>query len=188
MDDFTLLPDESVVTRNDDVTYGNRSMFGNGSKGALILTSRRLVLLKKGMFGKVKDVSSFALSDIIISNGHPQVQARKRPFNPSMDVYFTGGEESFRFTWPEEAAEFAAAVISTITGQEVEVASGDDKFIENAAAALEKINHIANKLRRTFGLQSTETMSADCPGCGASLTGTAGETVKCPYCGTYHTF
>ena len=138
MDDFTLLPDESVVTRNDDVTYGNRSMFGNGSKGALILTSRRLVLLKKGMFGKVKDVSSFALSDIIISNGQPQVQARKRPFNPSMDVYFTGGEESFRFTWPEEAAEFAAAVISTITGQEVEVASGDDKFIENAAAAMEK--------------------------------------------------
>ena len=68
------------------------------------------------------------------------------------------------------------------------MASGDDKFIENAAAAMEKINHIANKLRRTFGLQSTETMSADCPGCGASLTGTAGETVKCPYCGTYHTF
>ena len=188
MDDCTLLPDEVVVTRNDDVIYGNKTLFGNGSKGSLILTSKRLVLLKKGMLGKIKDVSSFALSDIIISNGQPQVQAQKRPFNPSMDVYFRNGEEHFRFTWPDEAAEFAAAVITTITGQEVKAVSSDERFMEGAVAAMEKINHLANRIRRTFGLESTETMSATCPGCGASLTGTDGETVKCPYCGSYHTF
>ena len=37
------------------------------------------------------------------------------------------------------------------------------------------------------GYESTK-WNGKCPSCGATLTGIKGETEKCPYCGTFHTF
>lgn len=47
---------------------------------------------------------------------------------------------------------------------------------------------ILGKFRKAFGIKSTAQASGKCPGCGAPISGTEGETVQCPYCGTYYTF
>jgi len=49
-------------------------------------------------------------------------------------------------------------------------------------------NGAVKNLKKAFGVKSTEKISGKCPACGASITGTEGETVQCPYCGTYYTF
>ena len=42
--------------------------------------------------------------------------------------------------------------------------------------------------KKVLGIKSTEQASCKCPACGASITGTVGETIRCPYCGSYYTF
>ena len=52
----------------------------------------------------------------------------------------------------------------------------------------EAIEAPVDKMRSIFGIKSTTQVSCKCPSCGATLTGIKGETEKCPYCGTFHTF
>ena len=40
----------------------------------------------------------------------------------------------------------------------------------------------------TATLTNQTTSDNKCPSCGASLSGTKGETIQCPYCGTTYTF
>ena len=52
----------------------------------------------------------------------------------------------------------------------------------------DNVDKAMGKFRKAFGIKSTAQASGKCPGCGAPLSGTEGETVQCPYCGTYYTF
>ena len=51
----------------------------------------------------------------------------------------------------------------------------------------DSVNSTIRNLKKTFGIRSDEQVSIKCPSCGATLTGTEGETVKCPYCGSFTT-
>lgn len=49
-------------------------------------------------------------------------------------------------------------------------------------------NGAVRSAKKVLGIKSTEQASCKCPACGASITGTVGETIRCPYCGSYYTF
>ena len=113
--EFSLNPGESVIRKNSEVGYGG--MFSRNNN-ELILTNQRLILRQKNLFGKVKDVISFPLTDIMISNNQAQVRLEKKDnVTPVLDVYFRSGTESFRFIWEDEVKEWANAINTLLTGQ-----------------------------------------------------------------------
>ncbi len=188
-DEFTLQPDETVIKRCDKVGLGKGGITSTMSD-TLILTNQCLILIIRSMFHKVKDVQRYPLSDIVVSNGEPQVKKGKLDIVTStLDVYFKSGEMRFRFEWDDEIKEWISAITSAITGVPVSAPQDDmTEFAGEIAAVADSVSHAFGKLKRTFGIKSTETVSGTCSGCGASLSGHEGETIQCPYCGTYHTF
>ena len=173
-----------MIKRNAQVGYGGSFSRSNNE---LILTSQSLILIKKNLFGKVKEVMRFPLSDIVVSNNQAQVRLGKKDLaTHTLDVYFTSGRETFRLTWEDEIKEWANEINTLVTGQPAIYKQ------ENWMAGFENLtasfNGAVKNLKKAFGVKSTEKISGKCPACGASITGTEGETVQCPYCGTYYTF
>ncbi len=188
-EEFTLQPEETVLKRCDEVGIGKGGIMSTKAD-TLILTNQCLILIVRSMFHKVKDVQRFPLSDIVISNGQPQVKMGKLDIVTStLDVYFKSGEMRFRFEWEDEIKAWVAAITSAITGVPVSAPQDDmTEFVGEISAVADSVSSAVGKLRKTFGIKSTEMVSGHCSGCGASLSGHEGETVQCPYCGTYHTF
>ncbi len=188
-EEFTLQPDETVIKRCDEVGVGKGGMMSTKSD-TLILTNQCLILIVKSMFHKVKDVQRYPLSDIVVSNGQPQVKVGKPDIvTHTLDVYFKTGEMQFRFEWEDEIKEWVAAITSVITGAPMSAPQDDmAEFAGDITAMADSVSHAVGKLKRTFGIKSNEIVSGTCSGCGASLSGHEGETIQCPYCGTYHTF
>ena len=171
-EEFKLNPEEAVILRIGKVGYGGGLLPSMFNSNELILTNQNLILLKKNMFGQTEETKYFPLKDIKMANGTPQV----RKSNPehmvhALDVYFNNGVESFRFEWEKDIDEWVNNIIATVTGVPV----------ESMTEPIEKIQSV-------FGIKSERKISCKCPSCGATLTGTKGDTIKCPYCGTFYTF
>ena len=188
-EEFKLGPDEAVVLRMKKVGYGEGfqlpPMLGGNE---LILTTQNLILLKKDLFGSTTDTLYFPLKDVKIVGGRPQV----RKGNPAhmeyaLEVYFNSGMESFRFEWESDIDNWVGHIVSIITGEPIKEESPEEMMADLLSMA-EAIEAPVDKMRSIFGIKSTTQVSCKCPACGASLTGIKGETEKCPYCGTYHTF
>ena len=71
MNEFTLLPGESVIKRCDEVSLKGMNP-PVGKKDILILTNQYLVCIQRSILGKVKNVERYPLSDIVMTNGVPQ--------------------------------------------------------------------------------------------------------------------
>ena len=184
-DSFTLNPGEQIIKRNSEVGYGDGPFIRQNSE--LILTNQSLILQKKNLFGKNTEVVRFPLSDIVISDGQAQVRVgQKDNVTHTLDVYFTTGMESFVITWEEEIKQWANEINTLLTGGPAIYKM--DEWVDEMQEMAEKLTGTVINVRKAFGIKSTEAASGRCPGCGASLAGTAGETVQCPYCGTYYTF
>ena len=180
-EEFKLSPEEAVILRTGKIGYGGGfqlpSMFNSNE---LILTNKNLILLKKNMFGQTEDTLYFPLSKILMANGRPQVKK-------SNDVYFETGMESFRFEWESDIDEWVENIVSVVTGVPVQKKS-DLEMMQDALAFAESMTDSVEKIQSVFGIKSTRQVSCKCPSCGASLSGTKGETIQCPYCGTTYTF
>ena len=188
-EEFKLGPEEAVVLRVGKIGYGGGpsilSMFNNNE---LILTTKNLILLKKNMFGQTEETKYFPLTDIKMVDGKPQV----RKSNPehmvyALDVYFNSGMESFSFEWENEIDEWVENIVSVVTGVPVHKKS-DMEMLQEAVAFAESVAEPIEKIQGLFGIKSDRPVSCKCPSCGAALNGIKGETIKCPYCGTFYTF
>lgn len=156
---------EKKLVLNTDETIIRRSQeIGYGSSlsrsnNELILTSQAVILMKKNLFGKVSDIIRFPLSDIVISNNQAQVRlGQKDIVTPTLDIYFKTSLYKSE-DWVAELTEMSDA-----------------------------FNGAVRSAKKVLGIKSTEQASCKCPACGASITGTVGETIRCPYCGSYYTF
>ena len=97
---LTLNPGETVVKRNSEIGCGGSFSRNNND---LILTNQSIILQKKNLFGKVTEVKRFPLSEITVSGNQAQVRLGKKDIvTPTLDIYFSSGMESFRFTWEDE--------------------------------------------------------------------------------------
>lgn len=182
--ELQLNPGEDVIMSRGDVGYGGGMSLKNKE---LILTSQNLILIEKNLFGKTKNIVRFPLSDIMISDNRAQVKLGKKDLvTPSLDVYFKSGMERFIFSFEEDVKEWVNGINTLLTGQP-EIYKKED-WLEEMAHVSDVVSGAARKMRKAFGIKSTEQVSCKCPSCGASLTGTEGETIQCPYCGSNFTF
>ena len=192
MSGLNFLTDEAVIRKQEEVMTPG---FFKVRTNELILTNKAILYVKKLPFGKIKEVERHPLSDVRVVNG--EVQARLgKPSNVSvsLDVYFTYGQESWEMIWEKDVKSWIAEITGVITGVHVE--KKDDEFawvgdvMANMGAVTEGLDSLAgglNNVRRAMGMKSTEEASCKCSACGASINGTRGESVQCPYCGTYNT-
>lgn len=181
-DELHLGQDETVIDRISKVGYGG---FWSGNND-LVLTNKNIILVKKGLFGDTDDVVRFPLSDLRVVNG--EVQAKLgRPDNVTctLDLYFDKGMERFRFEWESDVQEWIDKITEVITGKKVE--RDEYAWLGETLAMAESVTSTINSLKGALGIKSTEQVSMRCPSCGATLTGTKGETVQCQYCGTFTT-
>ena len=155
-----------MIRKNSEVGYG--SVFSR-SNNELILTNQSLNLRKKNLFGKVKDVVRFPLSDVVISNNQAQVRLEKKDnVTPVLDVYFRSGPESFRFTWEDEVKEWANAINGLLTGN-ADLYKKDD-WMEDLGKMADTFYGAAKKVRKVFGIKSNEQVSCKCPYCDNNYT------------------
>ena len=181
---LVLNTDETIIRRSQEIGYGSTLSRSNNE---LILTSQAVILMKKNLFGKVSDIIRFPLSDIVISNNQAQVRlGQKDIVTPTLDIYFKTGLESFRFQWEDEVKEWANQINALLTGQAGLYKSED--WVAELTEMSDAFNGAVRSAKKVLGIKSTEQASCKCPACGASITGTVGETIRCPYCGSYYTF
>ena len=186
--------EEVVLVRTGGIGYGG-SMFG-GKNDELILTNQALLLVKKNLFGKSKDILRFPLNDIRIVNGKVQaVMGKKDIATPTLDVYFKSGCESFLFAWKKDVQQWINYINAAVAGEPIpQKGELDDLFedVEKMAAFMESfsgsVSESINKVKDVLGIKSQEKVAMKCLSCGASLVGVRGETIECPYCGTYVKF
>ena len=187
--ELKLNPDESVVLRSERIGYG-KSVLGKDHE--LVLTNQAIILLRKGPFGKTRDILRFPLEDIRVADGQVQAVMGKKDFmTPSLDVYFESGMERFLFAWEKDVREWIGNICAIVTGTPLPKKGEYDDFMEDMAkmasfvdGVSEKVSTSIDKVQDALGLKPREQAAAPCPACGASLTGIRGEVVTCPYCGT----
>ena len=188
-----LLPDETVVMQIDNVGM-SKSPFG--MRDELYLTNKALLLQKKNMFGKPKEVLRFPLDKIRVVNGEVQAKMGKKDIvTPTLDVYFEDGPQRFLFTWEDDVKEWIAAVSAVVRDEPIVQKGEFDGMMEDMAKMAAFAEGISGsiagsvtKVKDALGIKSNEKVALKCPSCGASLAGIHGETDKCPYCGTYVKF
>ena len=185
MEELTLNQDEAILLRKDEIGYGN-SMFGNNHE--LILTNQAIILIKKGMFGKTKEVLRFELNHIRIANGQVQVLMGKKDLvTPSLDVYFETGTERFLFTWEKDVQEWIDSITAVVTGAPLVKRDENSEMLKDLAelaGVADTVSESISKIKEALGIKSHEQMVRKCPSCGASLSGTRGDVSVCPYCGS----
>lgn len=180
-----LNPGEAVVKKSEKIGYGSRL---SGGSNDLVLTNESLILVRKNLFGKVKDVIRFPVREIRVVNGQVQALLGKADnVTPTLDVYFASGQESFHFTWETDVEEWIDSRNELVMGQKPVRKNRDDWVTETLAFA-ESVAGTITRVKSALGIKETEQVSCSCPACGASLTGIRGDTTQCPYCGTFHTF
>lgn len=186
-ENIQLNPGETVIRTYGEVGYGGKLSRNNNE---LTLTTQALILKRKNLFGQVKDIIHFPLSDIVISNNQAQVKMGNVDFmTHSLDVYFTTGMERFRFTWDDDIKDWVNDINTMLTGGPAIYQK--KSFLNDGADLLkfaENFDGAAKKFKKIFGIKSSERISRYCPSCGASISGHEGETIKCPFCGGDYTF
>ena len=108
-----FMQDEQVVMRTDKVGHA----FEIGNTHELILTDKALICINKSLFGKVKKITRYQLSDIRMPDGKPEVKiGRVNSFTPTLDIYFYDTQERFKFSWDRDVEEWIDSISDTITG------------------------------------------------------------------------
>ena len=95
MVDISLQSNEVVVLRKDGIVP--RKELKNTSN-ELILTNLNIILVGKGLMGKIKSVHKYPLSQIKVYNKQAQALFRKQAAGyPRLELYFINGQEYFEF-------------------------------------------------------------------------------------------
>lgn len=188
MEKLDLQPNEAPVLKAENVAYGDSSSFSN----ELVLTNLNLILIKKGFFGKTKDVLYFPLNEIKIVNNKVQALAGKRKNgNSQLEVYFRSGDvQCFSFNvaiMRMEVAKWANAICNQLS-QGIEDGYNPNAFaIPGAKAVAESLKGTVDTFKTVFGKKSEQDLAKSkravfCQNCGASFEGIKGSTAKCPFC------
>ncbi|MCL1866188.1 MAG: hypothetical protein FWF82_02135 [Oscillospiraceae bacterium] len=175
MDKYNLQPDESVIMKCERILYGG---IMSGYNDELLLTNLNLILVKKGMFGKTKNVQHFPVNQIKKFNEKAQVMISKQQNGlPKLEVYFQNGQESFGFENKREAEKFANNIVRLLAGE-----NDFDTDITMKGAITETLKDTFDTFKGVFG-KAQEKVTKDCVSCGAAITGLKSQTIRCRYCG-----
>ncbi len=182
--ELKFMPEETVILKAEKVGYGTPI---STKSNDLILTNQAILLVRKNMLGKTKEVVRYPLADLRTAGGKPEVHKGGDEFNPTLDLYLDYGEEKFKFEWKKDIEEWIASITETVTGEKVERKPDfnlDD--FKDIIGFAESVTGTVKDVKKAFGIKSNEQAVGKCVSCGASITGMEDESVQCPYCGTWN--
>lgn len=197
MASYAFADDEYVVLKAQEVRPDEGKSFSIPRGSELMLTNRNIVFPRKGITGKVKGYDVYPLSSIRMVDGKPQCRLDTSDFmDVKLEVSLNDRLVSFVFgglDGKKEIREWINAIYQILLGSDApEEALGKGKF-----ESLVDEENIADTFGRVFGsfenafqrkrAEAASDVAGRCPSCNASLKGRPGETVSCPYCGTYVT-
>lgn len=194
---YAFEADEYVVLKAQEVRLDGGKGFSVSRGSELMLTNRNIVLPRKGLTGKVKGYDVYPLANIRLVDGKPQCRLDTSDFmDVKLEVALKDGLVTFVFGGLDGKKEIRAwinAIYQLLVGSDApEEALGKGKF-----DSLMDEENIADTFGRVFGsfenafqrkrAEAASDVAGRCPSCNASLKGRPGETIACPYCGTYVT-
>ena len=188
MADYNLLPNESVIMKNENVYHGKIS-------GELVLTNLNLIFVTtKGTFKKTNITQQYPVNQIKLFDGKAQAIPGKKG---DIDIYFLNGQESFSFWNKEtffsdkkaenEAINFANAINQLLTGRTGGSISPESNSRSGANIVTESLKGTIDSVKGAFGFRSNssktiEEVAKKCGFCGAPISGVKGQIVFCRYC------
>ena len=178
--------DEGVILKKDNVSHGSKI---SAYKDTLILTNKRIIYIRKGIFGGNKEIKYYLLSNVKIFNDRAQTIIGKTDNGRyTLDIFFNTVSESFGFEQKKDIVIWIKKINELTTGKilensEIEGAS----FIPNVEEIAKSVKNTIDICKDTFGFNNKKEYSCFCKSCGASNKGIQGETIKCRYCGNYIT-
>ena len=183
---YELQRDEVELFKVSEVRRGGRAPFGEA--GDLILTNKAVVFAGKSSIFKQGNTYVYPLHSLKTYNGQVQVKVEtKFGENPVLRLFLDTGEEAI-ISDGYTAGNFkkmANAINEAVNG-------ASSNSIYNDANAIFGAKKIAEGLKGTVGVFADamgsfvpkKEVSGKCPGCGATIHGLQGESIKCEYCGT----
>jgi len=197
MAEYELGQDEYVVLRTKEVRRDKGVSLSLPGKGELMLTNQNVVLLRKGLTGKTKDFTCYPLSSIRVIDGRPQARLDTSTFmEVHLELALDSGIVTFVFgdlEAKQQVREWIDAIWRLLVGEGAPAdALGKSKLasvlegdaITNAFDRL--MDRVGDAVEREIDSETPE-VATRCPSCDASLKGRPGQTIACPYCGTYVT-
>lgn len=183
---YNLQPNESIIMKQERVLHGGRMATFTDE---LILTNINLVLISKGLLGNSKGIQIIPLKQIKVFNGKAQVLIGKTSGGfPQLDVYYSSGQDSFGFESKKEAIKWMDNINKLVTGKSIVVDASPGMAIPGSEYIAETLKGTIDTFKGAFGLKqknSTELPSKvakKCSSCGAPISGTKGEIIRCLYC------
>lgn len=183
MNKVNLQSDECVIRKSSKVRH---SGFMVSYKNELILTNLNIIYVKKGMFGRTKDIQTFPVSQIKMYEGKPQVLlGKQKNGSPSLEIYFLNGQGIFGFKRKTEVVKWIRC-INQVLCKEADSATTGQFAIPGTELIAETIKDTITSFKNIlWNKTKKEKVSVNCTACGAVLTGYKGETMKCNYCDTF---
>ena len=133
MENYTLLPNESVLYRNNDCKILNKYEKSNAE---LILTNLNLVFVKKTkkMFTKEEiSIETYPIEEIKIYNDVPQIKQN----DTEVEIFFIDGEKTIELYSKNEGRKFINKAFELLTGKTLAArasgkVNGSIKLVDNA--------------------------------------------------------
>lgn len=194
---YAFKEDEYVVLKAQEVRLEGGKGFSIPRGSELMLTNQNIVLARKGLTGKVKGYDVWPLSSIRIVNGRPQCRLDTSDFmDAKLELLLRDGLVTFLFDSLEAKKEIRAwinAIYRILLGCDApKDALGMGKFEsfmneENIADAVGRVFGTFENAFRRKRAEAASDVAGKCPSCNGAVKGKPGETVTCPYCGSYVT-
>jgi len=155
--DYELQPNESVIMKSEDVTYGRHS-------GDLILTNLNIIWVRRGATGKAKGVQQFPVQQIKIFAGKAQAFLQKTFGEyPKLEVNFISGQESFEFQSKKEVEQWIHNINQMATGQTEFDASASTVIpgTEIVTETLETVKGTVDAFKGALGIKSKSELATE---------------------------
>ena len=178
--DYQLLPHEYMIMNSDDVSFGKNGLYTDD----LILTNLHLIHIRKGIFGGRKGQIIIPINQIKIFEGKPQVSVTKNNGSKRLEIYYNSGQAIFSFSNTKDTDKWATNIIKLISGDTNDFETLGDSSLFGADVLAETIKDTFDAFKTGLGFKDTEPekLSTKCTFCGAPLSGTIKQVVKCGFC------
>lgn len=175
---------ETVIVKCEDIHFDTTSK----SKGRadVLLTNMRVVVISKGIFGKVKETLFFPMEDIKRYNGKPQVKYSEKDGQALIDLYTTRMQIELKFDSDKkkEAKSFVYEMNKLLCSDE----DFEEWKKENKLLAMTTPEEVVKTIVGTIGSIKDSIIppvpgSSVCNKCGGLIQGYVGKPGKCTFCG-----
>lgn len=179
--------EEYVLEKDECIIIPEMNMVS----GSLMLTNKNIVEYRKaGIFSSKYDIITYPVSGIKIYNKKAQaILYHPNGTSPQLHITMTNNILKFTFNKASDVKKWVKEIDSLVVG----ISKENRNTVAEGAEALgngirDTVVGVFSGLKGGFTATPTKTKkiklkSKTCPQCGAALTGKAGDSVKCEYCG-----